>query len=364
MAIDIISSPPPTDWPRRIAAATFVLLLVFGLTLLVWPDFANEMNERTAGGRVLPLEAVTITESKRTSEEQTDTSGTSSTRATNRRIPTNVSSNNGSGQSGPSRVEKNSDSSRDNSSETTGDVQTTTTETIRPTRDGFAGQAFAVPALFVLLRTAAVALISFLVAAFVFRIGSRRTRINPQPARPNPDSENAENPSEDPPPVDMPIVELVTPQKAAAAKAQVLEGIPLLKEIFATRGEPVIENTLPDMRIQIQLTDELTKEQPLPVSLLVEDPAIALAAFRTELEQRIRRLSRDATAQTSPSVDSILRQLVEEGLFKPQAAEGLRDLFRLTERALHGAGVDPAMTAWVRNGGVPLLMALDLMLPS
>ncbi|HYN36241.1 MAG TPA: hypothetical protein VEV82_04620, partial [Actinomycetota bacterium] len=111
MAIDIISTPPPTDWPRRIAAATFVLLFVFGLSLLVWPDFANEMNERTAGGRVLPLEAVTITESKRTSEEQTDTTGNSSTRATNRRIPTNVSSNNGSGQSGPSRVEKNSDSS-------------------------------------------------------------------------------------------------------------------------------------------------------------------------------------------------------------------------------------------------------------
>ena len=177
-------------------------------------------------------------------------------------------------------------------------------------------------------------------------------------------SHTRQTPSRRPAAVELPVAEPVTPQRAAQAKSSIIEGIPLLKEIFAARGEPVIDNTLPDMRLQVQLTEEVTKEQPLPVSLLVEDPALALATFRTELEQRLRRLSRDAIAQTSPAVDSILRQLVEEGLFETKAMEGFRDLLRLTERALHGAPVDPAMTAWVRNEGVPLLMGLDLMLPS
>ena len=369
MATDIISSRPPPDWSRRLAAATFVLLLVFGLVLLVFPDVANELDERSGGGRNLPLEAVTITESKRTIEEQTESTEDSSTQATNRRLPTGVgSSNGGPGSQSDGSSERNSETQSSGSSQTTGDVQTTTTETIRPTRDdGFASRAFAVPAVFVLVRTAAVALISGLVAALVYRLGrkprARDNHVNPDEAG------NSSNPNpppmpEESPPVELPTVELVTPQKASAAKAEVIEGIPLLKEIFDARGEPVIENTLPDMRVQVQLTDEFTKEQPLPVSLLVEDPAVSVAVFHTELEQRLRRLSRDATAQTSPSVDSILRQLVEEGLFEPRATEGFRDLLRLTHRALHGSTIDPAVAVWVRTEGVSLLMSLDLMLPS
>ena len=368
MATDIISVPPPPDWPRRLAAATFVLLFVFGLVLLVFPDVANELDERSGGGRNLPLEAVTITESKRTTEQQTDSTEDSSTQATNKRVPSGVgNSNGGAGSQNPRASERDSTTTNSGSSQTTGDVQTTTTETVRPTRDdGFAARALAVPAVFVLVRTAVVALISGLVAALVYRLGRKPSpRNNPgkprhpdESSKPPPASVSAESP------VQLPTVELVTSQKASAAKAEVIEGIPLLKEIFEARGEPVIENTLPDMRVLIQLTDEFTKEQPLSVSLLVEDPAVSLAVFYTELEQRLRRLSRDATAQTSPSVDSILRQLVEEGLFEPRAAEGFRDLLRLTERALHGSTVDPAIAVWVRTEGVALLMSLDLMLPS
>ena len=357
MAADIIPARPPVDWPRRIAAATFVVLLLFGLTLLVFPDLANELDERSSGGRLGPLEEVTVTESKRTIEKETSASDDSSTQATNRQLPDGVTNRGPGGSPKPRTTERDSTSQRSRDSSTTGSVQTTTTTTVRPTReDGWGSRAFAVPALFVLLRTAAVALISFIVASLVQRLLRGRARVTgslestdgePEPSR-----------------TDLPAAEPVTPQRAGDAKTEIIEGIPLLKEVFAARGEPVIENTLPDMRLQVQLTDEVMKEQPLPVSLLVEDSALALATFRTELEQRLRRLSRDATAQTSPAVDSILRQLVEEGLFEPRASEGFRSLMRMTDRALHGAALDPAMTAWVRNEGVPLLMSLDLMLPS
>ncbi|MDQ4143862.1 MAG: hypothetical protein M3198_09010 [Actinomycetota bacterium] len=164
--------------------------------------------------------------------------------------------------------------------------------------------------------------------------------------------------------VRLPVKPLVMRVDAEKAKARIIEGIPLLSEVFEARGEPTISNTLPDMRVRVQLTDTLTKEQPLPVSVLAEDPTLALATFRTEVEQRLRRLARDAVAQSADSTDEILRSLVDERLFEPQAAEGFRNLLRMSERALHGARVDPAMGAWVREEGVSLLLSLDLMLPS
>lgn len=373
MAADIIPTRP-VDWPRRLALATFVVLLTFGLLLLVFPDLANELDERSSGDRLGPLEEVTVTESKRTIERETASTDDSTTQATNRRVPHGVTNRGPGSNNRPQTQEKSSDTERTRDSSTTGEVQTTTTRTVRPTReDGFGSRAFAVPALFVLLRVAAVALIAGAVAALVSALGRRLSRADRQSSPPGTESSDAEAVSTDPkpeeperegPPAELPAAEPVTPQRAAQAKVEIIQGIPLLKEIFAARGEPIIDNTLPDMRLQVQLTEEVTKEQALPVSLLVEDSALALATLRTELEQRLRRLSRDAIAQTSPSVDSILRQLVEEGLFESKAVEGFRNLLRLTDRALHGAAIDPAMTAWVRNEGVPLLMSLDLMLPS
>src|SRR5687768_3649169 len=103
MAIDIIPARPPADWSRRIAAATFVVLFVFGLVLLVFPDLANDLDERSSGGRLGPLEEVTITESKRTIEKETSGSEDSSTQSTNRRLPNGVT-NQGQGSDGQSQT--------------------------------------------------------------------------------------------------------------------------------------------------------------------------------------------------------------------------------------------------------------------
>ena len=51
-------------------------------------------------------------------------------------------------------------------------------------------------------------------------------------------------------------------------------------------------------------------------------------------------------------------------LVEPEAADGLRNLLKMSERSSRGARVDPAMGAWVREEGVSLLLSLDLMLPS
>jgi hypothetical protein len=332
-------------WLRWTAVVVFVALFVFGLLLFSWPELAKELDERSAGGSVPADAVVTVTESKRSVEGSSSGDSDSTTRARSRSA-NNEAISNARARKGAGTSAKTSSTARQDQSQTTTEVQTTTSQTTEPGREtNFVAQAFAVPAILVLLRVALITLIAFLVSGLVYRVGRRQFGIKVGA-------------------IELPVVDLVTPAKATDAKARVIDGIPLLREIFEARGEPRIDNTLPDMRVRVQLTETLTKEQPFPVSLLAEDAALALGSFRTELEQRLRRLSRDASAQSASSIDQILQQLVEEGLFEASASEGFRELFRMAERALHGTRIDPAMAAWVKDEGVPLLLSLDLMLPS
>lgn len=336
---------PESRLTRWLAAAVFLVLLAFGVLLFMWPDFANELDERSSGGSAQPDAAVTVTETKRSVEEGV-TGDSDSTIKSRSRSATNAASPSSRTRLRSGDAARTSRTQRRDQSTTTSEVQTTTSSTTEPGREeNFIGRAFAVPAILVFLRGALITLIAFLISGLVYRVGRRQFGIKLGG-------------------IELPVMDLVTPAKATMSKARVIEGIPLLREIFEARGEPRIDNTLPDMRVRVQLTEDLTKEQPFPVSLLAEDAAIALGSFRTELEQRLRRLSRDASAQAASSIDSILQQLVEEGLFEASASEGFRELFRMAERAMHGTRIDPAMAAWVKEEGVPLLLSLDLMLPS
>lgn len=365
----------------RAALVLFLVLLVFGLTLLFAPDLANELDERSGGGDSEAISGVAVTETKRTVEEATETSrdstsnkrsGGGSNKANNRR---GRGGNDGGGGGGRSTQSTQSQST----TETTTTDTTTTTETITPPveEESAFEETFLVPALAVLLRCAVVALIAAL-AATPLLWAMRRTRnsgetdratSNPHPPGPpapatSTSNDNPKPKAERPPPPPLPVKPAVTRADAEAAKTRILAGIPLLREIFEERGEPTIANTLPDMRVKVRLTDTITKEQPLPVSILAEDPALALLSFRTEVEQRLRRLARDAVAQSTDSTDDILRGLTDEGLLEPEATEGFRNLLRMSDRTLRGARIDPAMGAWVREDGVSLLLSLDLMLPS
>ena len=363
----------------RLALGLFLLMLVFGLILLFSPDLAKDLDERSGGGSPAEGPGVAVTETKRTTEATTETEGGStsnkkSTRASNRP----GGRRDGDGGNRKTRTQL---SRRDQTTSTTTTTETTTETTPVSSDEGWVAGVFAVPAVAVLLRLAAIALLASLAALpFLWARRGNQKAVDPATASPsNPHAREAPEvasdvsataPSSSPPPAPppkpppLPANPLVTRVEAEKAKARVMDGIPLLREIFEERGEPTIANTLPDMRVRVKLTDTIMKEQPLPVSVLAEDPALALGTFRAEVEQRLRRLARDAVAQSADSIDEILRGLTDEGLFEPQAADGLRNLLKMSESVSRGARVDPAMGAWVREEGVSLLLSLDLMLPS
>ena len=385
----------------RLALAIFLTLFVLGLILLFSPELANDLDERSGGGSPTQGDAVSTTETTRTTEQTTRTTTNATTDRRAQRRPNGAQGGNGGGRGNDDRTRQTS--RRDATTETT-TTETTTTETTTPATesDGWASDVFGVPAVAVLLRLAAIALLAALAALPLLWATrqARRRESEPQPAGStqnpsssrtnvaagprvpaNPAGNGHSNPSAsrapappiepkapasngNPPARPLPAKPVVTRLEAERAKARVMEGIPLLREIFAERGEPTIANTLPDMRVRVKLTDTITKEQPLPVSVLAEDPTLALGTFRTEAEQRLRRLARDAVAQSADSIDEILRSLTDEGLFEPEAADGIRKLLKMGELAVRGARVDPAMGAWVREEGVSMLLSLDLMLPS
>lgn len=362
----------------RAGFVVFLTLLVFGLVLLFSPDLANDLDQRSGGGAA-DAAAVSITETKRTTEETTRSeSGSTADRRTTR-----VANDARRGGGGRGRDASTTQESRTGETTSTTTTETTSTETVTPAtpRGGFFDTVFAVPAVAVLLRLAAVALLAGVAALpllWALRRASSGGGVAGRAPNPAPGADAAPPAPPPPPPAaargsgersssrrpELPVKPVITRLAAERAKAAIIAGIPLLREVFDARGEPSISNTLPDMRVRVKLTDTITKEQPLPISLLAEDPTLGLATFRTEVEQRLRRLARDAVAQSADSTDDILRALTDEGLFEADAADGLKDLLRMCERVVGGARVDPAMGAWVREEGVSLLLSLDLMLPS
>lgn len=358
MAADERAPAPTGSWARWTALTTFLILVAFGLVLLFVPELAAELDRRSAGGSPMPPEAVTVTVAKRTSDTKSSAdTGTSSDR-TSRSDASNVRrrARTRPGRGGRTRTESRSRRDAESSAQST----TTTTERTTPVPDdGVVSHAFAVPAVLVLLRSTLVVLLAGAVAAVILRLLRRPDGSGLEATGDHDPRESHSGPAGA-----VPRVAVVTTGEAEAARERIVHGVPLLREVFEARGEPDIDNTLPDMRVRVHLTDSLTKEQPLPVSLFAADASVGLGAFRTELEQRLRRLARDAEVQSASSIEVILRRLTEEGLFEPEAAEGFRGLLTMCERALHSSSVDPAMAGWVKERGVPLLLSLDLMLPS
>ena len=343
---------------RRAALVTFLVLVAFGLVLLFVPELATELDRLSAGGSETSPEAVSVTVARRTTETKSAADAGASSDKTSRASAPNPRRRGRTrpGREGRTQIETRSERDSESSTQST----TTTTEPTTPAPDdGVISRAFALPGVPVLLRSTVVALLAGAVAAVILGLGRRSN--SPGSAPHEIGAEGASHGGVD---SGVPRIPLVTVNEAEAARERIVGGIPLLREIFEARGEPDIDNTLPDMRARVNLTDSLTKEQPLPVSLFASDARVGLAALRTELDQRLRRLARDAEVQSASSIEVILRRLTEEGLFEPEAAAGFRSLLTMSERALHSSSVDPAMAGWVKDRGVALLLSLDLMLPS
>jgi hypothetical protein len=90
-----------------------------------------------------------------------------------------------------------------------------------------------------------------------------------------------------------------------------------------------------------------------------DDPNLALAGWRLDLEQRLRRLARAQSIDAQGDADELLQRLLGRGVIKPSAADGLQQLLDIASRAIHGDRVDSSVVHVLRSSGRQILTYLD-----
>jgi len=91
-----------------------------------------------------------------------------------------------------------------------------------------------------------------------------------------------------------------------------------------------------------------------------EDPGIALAGLRIEIEKRLVDLARRHSLSFPRSgVGRLLAPLKDRGLLSAEEASVLADMVGLLNSAAHGRDVDHKVAKWAMDAGPRLLVALD-----
>lgn len=95
--------------------------------------------------------------------------------------------------------------------------------------------------------------------------------------------------------------------------------------------------------------------------LPIDDPNLALAGLRIELERRLRKVAeRHGIVANRHGVGVLLRDLQSHNLLSREQSSILADLLPSLNAAVHGARVDPRASAWAVEVGPRLLAGLDL----
>jgi len=91
-----------------------------------------------------------------------------------------------------------------------------------------------------------------------------------------------------------------------------------------------------------------------------EDPNLALAGLRIEIERRLVILAESAGLPTERrSVGQLLRVLRQDQQLAPRESSVLSDMVSLLNSAVHGARVDEGAATWALDIGPRLLAGLD-----
>ena len=102
-------------------------------------------------------------------------------------------------------------------------------------------------------------------------------------------------------------------------------------------------------------------EAEYPFQIVAEDdPNLALAGLRIEIEKRLRRLAQSANIPIyRTSVDKLMHLLYQKGVLNQDAYGVLADMIGLLNQAVHGAEVDKRALDWAMEVGPRILKALD-----
>jgi hypothetical protein len=109
----------------------------------------------------------------------------------------------------------------------------------------------------------------------------------------------------------------------------------------------------------IEKVEELPKgKQSLPVS--AEDPNLALAALRIEIERRLREIAQAYQIPTeNKAINQLLADLTKANALSQTARGILLDIISILNKGAHGAYVEPAAADWVMQVGPVLIAALE-----
>jgi len=91
-----------------------------------------------------------------------------------------------------------------------------------------------------------------------------------------------------------------------------------------------------------------------------EDPNLALAGLRIEIEKRLKRLAESRGVPVRRGgVGSLLRSLERAEVLKAEERSVLKDMIGTLNEAVHGAEVDSRAAEWALEIGPRLLASLD-----
>lgn len=108
------------------------------------------------------------------------------------------------------------------------------------------------------------------------------------------------------------------------------------------------------------VTPSEKRKEPAYISVAQEDPKLALAGLRIEIEQRLRAIAKALGLNAErQGIGQLLRDLPQKNAISREEYSVLNDLVGLLNRAVHGMEVEPRAAQWAIDVGPRLLTALD-----
>ena len=143
---------------------------------------------------------------------------------------------------------------------------------------------------------------------------------------------------------------------------------PLIKSIKLPGGTEIEFKELKEAKDKIEKAGLLAEETEEMVvgefsfqSVAEEDPNLALAGLRIEIEKRLRQLAKlsQIPIDRRSSITRLLSQLSEKSILSNEERSVLADLSGLLNSAVHGAEVDARAAQWAVEVGPRLLRGLE-----
>jgi hypothetical protein len=105
----------------------------------------------------------------------------------------------------------------------------------------------------------------------------------------------------------------------------------------------------------------LSPWEPTDENLLLQDPTLALAKLRIDIERELRRLAFDSELKVDTrriSVNQLLSALAQKKIIPYEAVSAINDILPLCNQAIHGADIDAALAQSVLAIGTDLVALL------